>query len=1032
VPAEKYQSFSSCPKLLITTAFLVGLLVVSVLGAPSPETNTVVPRWLDTTAPRVEIFPAKTWHNSLFMITLSADKRARFWVGINDRGNLAEYVRPIAIANDTAITVYFYGEDDYGNRSALDSMRYVLDRRPPQLRFIPEPGTYEKGVVVYFATDKICRFEYLKDIESISAKAVPESLAVAGVFEGYIAAIDSAGNRVISPLLRYVVDTSSVQVSVLPAGGLFKEQPKIVFDASKNATVYYTFDPLAPPDMFQEYRGTVRLPHGLSVLRFYAKNPHGRQSAVAREKFILDTISPKINLQVTDGPTADRLSLSIKEPGEIRYTLDGSIPSRKSTLYDKLVVIPHAGMGRLKGFAWDEAGNQSDLLEWERKYDFSAPLAILTPAGGVLIKPITAFIAVDKKAEVYYTLDGSEPGPGSLLYNSDGIPISREGATVVRYFGLDDAGNRSEEHSVTFLLDTRPPQVKVRIEGSLLLNNFQVRLDANEPARIYYELDGKKPTVASSQYSAPIPLQSGQTLSYLACDSAGNFSSVYVMDELKKPMVTSSPEAGRYTRRIHVRFVTNIAGIVYYRMPPDTSFVSFRDSIPLTIEGSHTIEYFLESQDGLKSPLRRSEYYLDWTPPRVAIFVKKGVGDSVSLFFECSENATVYYTTDGSNPFYSKNTRTAGNKLTMAKDRIGLLRSPEAKLAFYAEDAAGNQSALTVLDVFKPRVIPNVPEGADRLYDRILSVALNTYDQSAVYYSHHGRLPTTDSAVYSEPLTLIVSDTIVAFAVDMSGFKGDPDTFVYLIDLPPSAHFTVSPDTVFSGIQAVFDATTSVDKESPFSQLTFRWDFDGDGRFDAGPLSDPRIAYRYQKPGSYTIRLEVSDPNKRIGDLSRILQVYDRCPSGMVSVVDSAGRSFCIDRYEWPNQVGKTPRVKVSWVEAKMACIDAGKRLCTKQEWEAVCRSGSASVYPYGNHYDKEQCQTETKGTGRAGSYKKCVSAGVFDMIGNVGEWVEERQGDYPYMMGGTWRDGRDAHCGLILPGTIATRNEDTGFRCCK
>jgi formylglycine-generating enzyme required for sulfatase activity len=152
----------------------------------------------------------------------------------------------------------------------------------------------------------------------------------------------------------------------------------------------------------------------------------------------------------------------------------------------------------------------------------------------------------------------------------------------------------------------------------------------------------------------------------------------------------------------------------------------------------------------------------------------------------------------------------------------------------------------------------------------------------------------------------------------------------------------------------------------------------------------------------------------------------------MVSVVDSGGRSFCIDRYEWPNQPGRMPRTRVSWVEAKVACIDAGKRLCTRQEWESVCHGGSRNVYPYGDTYDKELCRTESTGAVKSGAYKKCVRDGVSDMVGNAGEWVEDRQGDYPYMMGGSYHDGKDAHCGLAMPGTIATRNDDTGFRCCR
>jgi formylglycine-generating enzyme required for sulfatase activity len=234
------------------------------------------------------------------------------------------------------------------------------------------------------------------------------------------------------------------------------------------------------------------------------------------------------------------------------------------------------------------------------------------------------------------------------------------------------------------------------------------------------------------------------------------------------------------------------------------------------------------------------------------------------------------------------------------------------------------------------------------------------------------------------------------------------------------------------GEQVLFNAATSVDKESPLAKLLFRWDFDGDGVYDTKKSPDPGAGYTFQKAGRYRPKLEVTDENKRVSELAKSLLVRERCPAGMVSVVDDSARSFCMDRYEWPNREGKQPRPGVSWVEAKVACLDAGKRLCSAYEWESVCRNGSRNVYPYGDAYDKKKCPTEGKEIVKSGEFNECGSAGVSDMVGNVWEWVEDRQGDYPYMMGGSYRDGKDAHCGLKVPGTIAAKADDVGFRCCR
>jgi hypothetical protein len=1024
--------------LRLTIAHIVACL----LFVPLSTTAKNIPGWLDTIPPRVEIMPKTVYHASVFMITLSANKRATFYVGINTRSRFQEYTTPISIARDTTMTMYFYGEDDLGNKSKIDSMRYVLDTRLPRLNVAPNPGFYGNGVVVRFTTDKPCRFEFVKDPADSRGSRIADSVEVTGVFEGFVAAIDSAGNRAVSGLLKYVVDTSTFTVTASPSGGLFNKPQPVTFNAPPGVKVFYTFDPLAPPEWFRKNEGTVLIPAGLSVLRYYGRDSHGRTSKIEKEKFILDMVAPKVHLRVGDGTAADTLYVSIKKHGVIYYSLDGSVPTKESPRYvcniDKpeqsrgiTIVVPHKGKGMLKALAWDEAGNQSDVLDWERKYDFTPPLVSIVPAGGVFTKPPVAFIGADKPSRIFYTLDGSRPDENGMLYNAKGIALSREGVTEIRYCAIDEAGNKADGKAAKFFVDTKPPEVRVKITGTLHDKNFLVQLLPNEPATIFYEVGGGSPNPRSPTFKDPIPLLSGQALAYYAVDTLGNAGKIVVMDELKKPMVSAAPEGGMFNKKLWVKFLTNVSGAVYWRMLPDTVFKPFRDSIPLRDEGLHTIEYYLEADNGLRSVMRRSDYLLDWTPPRVGIRVKKGLKDSVTVFFEASENASIYYTTDGSSPLFSPTVRMIGNKYLLSKDRISIVRS-DAKLAFYAEDAAGNQSSMTVLDVLKPRVVPNVPAGPDRIFDRILSITLDAFDQSIIYYARHGKTPTADSAVYSSPITLIQSDTIVAFAVDASGFRGDLGTFVYLIDLPPSPHFTFSPDTIFVSTQVAFDPSTTVDKESPLPKLQFRWDFDGDGVFDTKPTGSQRVAHTYTRPGRYHPALEVTDENKRVSTLARDLLVVDRCPAGMISVVDSAGNNFCIDKYEWPNEAGKNPLTGVSWVEAKMACIDAGKRLCSQAEWKAVCNAGRHNVYPYGDAYESSRCPTEGVKVWKSGSFKRCNSSGVYDMIGNAWEWVEDKQGDYPVMMGGSIKDGKDAHCGLSMPSTLAARADDIGFRCCK
>jgi sulfatase modifying factor 1 len=207
------------------------------------------------------------------------------------------------------------------------------------------------------------------------------------------------------------------------------------------------------------------------------------------------------------------------------------------------------------------------------------------------------------------------------------------------------------------------------------------------------------------------------------------------------------------------------------------------------------------------------------------------------------------------------------------------------------------------------------------------------------------------------------------------------------------------------------------------------------------------------------------------------------CPAGMVAVA-----TFCIDRYEAALLDITVPGAPVSWspyrnpgtttvraisarfavpqgyingVQAQGACTEAGKRLCTDQEWLRACRGPGLTTYPYGNTRIPGQCNDARsvhpaveyfgttdpwiwneighpclnqlwRGLDRVGANPGCVSAeGPYDMMGNLHEWT-----DAP---AGTFRGGYYVDTALNGDGCLyATTAHDTshwdfstGFRCC-
>ncbi|MFW5960435.1 MAG: formylglycine-generating enzyme family protein, partial [Chitinivibrionales bacterium] len=166
------------------------------------------------------------------------------------------------------------------------------------------------------------------------------------------------------------------------------------------------------------------------------------------------------------------------------------------------------------------------------------------------------------------------------------------------------------------------------------------------------------------------------------------------------------------------------------------------------------------------------------------------------------------------------------------------------------------------------------------------------------------------------------------------------------------------------------------------------------------------------------------------------MQEYRRplfCPKGMVLVDVPPGNEakpffkVCIDRYEYPNKEEAVPKGGLTFEQAREICRRQGKRLCTDEEWQWACSGVEGYTYTYGHVMEEDVCNREGEKE-PSGEREGCMSKfGVYDMTGNLFEWVAARNGS-PLLMGGP-----ESKCYTVVPGGDGLESKPLyGVRCCK
>lgn len=183
----------------------------------------------------------------------------------------------------------------------------------------------------------------------------------------YAFAVDNTASNLTNsagfPAVAFRLDlTNAPTTSVSPQGGVYVEPITVTLSTDSSATTYYTLDGSMPTTSSPIYTAPFVLKDDATV-RYFSVNSNGTEKTrlVKYTVNVADAVAPTTTASVKGGVyySAVSVKLTADEEAAIYYTLDGTTPSINSPVYTGEILI--SGTADLKFFAVDSYGNAEQV-----------------------------------------------------------------------------------------------------------------------------------------------------------------------------------------------------------------------------------------------------------------------------------------------------------------------------------------------------------------------------------------------------------------------------------------------------------------------------------------------------------------------------------------------------------------------------------------------------------------------------------------------------------------------------------------------
>lgn len=577
-----------------------------------------------------------------------------------------------------------------------------------------------------------------------------------------------------------------------PAGGTYTESQTVTLTCETGgATIYYTTDGTTPSTNSTEYTGPITVENTTTIKAITVKSGLTDNHSQATYNIVRTVATP--SLSKIGGSFYDEIDVEVDcatDGASIYYTTNGDDPLTGTLLEGGTIHI--AQNTTLRVIATKDGWvNSSVVLE---VFDFHTATPTITPGTSSIENNETFYVTLScstTDAKIYYTTNGTDPTTSSAVY-SDPIAIST--STVIKAYASKTGWEDSQIATAIYTEKGIVQAPTFTPAGGTYTTSQTLNISCEAGATIYYTTDGSDPTTSATvkEYNGEISLDRNTTIrAYAYMDGMTNssvISGTYNFN-VQSPKFTPAP-SGTYNQNQEITISCDTEGAYVHYTTDGINYTTINGSETITISQTTNIKAYATKDGWNNSNVADYTYTYKVETPTSEIhsngFINGQFENTATIELDCdTDNATIYYTIDGTVPTTSSNTYTEAINI----DATTNIRAIAVKENWDNSDMLDiyYMEAVTVVE---PTFNPDNNQTFTEAFD--LKITCET-SGATLYYTTDGTEPTDEGTGYTSPININLNKTttIKIFGAKSGIFPSPVITKTFTFKVPaPSIEIT--------------------------------------------------------------------------------------------------------------------------------------------------------------------------------------------------------------------------------------------------